>query len=638
MPLRLVFTIIATLLCLGMTAARAADSDALLRLSFDEGSGTTASDSSGAGNNGKLVGGPVFRSQTADGSAHALNFDGTDDYVDLGSFDVAGSGLTMAAWFKADSFPGQYQDPRIISKASGTAANDHVFMLGTIKSGSDTVLRARVRVNGATTTLVASSGKLKTGVWQHAAATYDGSTLRLYLNGVEVGRQRLSGKIDVDPNLKVAVGSQPGGRTRFFDGMLDDVQVLKRAKSPAEILAMTVPPAPEAVAFAPMSDSVMHLAFDEGSGASASDSSGAGNNGKLVGGPVFRSQTADGSAYALSFDGTDDYVDLGSFDVAGSGLTMAAWFKADSFPGKYQDPRIISKAAGTAANDHVFMLGTIKSGSDTVLRARVRVNGATTTLVASSGKLRTGVWQHAAATYDGSSLRLYLNGVEVGRQRLSGKIDVDPNLKVAVGSQPGGRTRFFDGMLDDVQVLKRAISPSELQALSTINNKQELVADTSVNSQTAVPAPAPATTQPVDTNESVSVTEPVVAKETTTTTEQKATETGTATETAPVTETVTVTAPAQVTAPALKSVKLRWQLPLDRADGSFLALSEISGFEIYYSGENSAKSEAIRIDGNQTDNYVIQDLPADVYHISMVTIDNKDVPSELSEIVSVDLR
>jgi hypothetical protein len=383
-------------------------------------------------------------------------------------------------------------------------------------------------------------------------------------------------------------------------------------------------------------DSVLHLSFDEGSGISVSDSSGAGNTGKLVGGPVFRSQTADGSAYALQFDGKNDYVDLGSVDVSGSGLTMAAWFKADSFPGSSQDPRIISKAKGTAANDHVFMLGTIKSGSDTVLRARVRVDGSTTTLIANSGKLKTGIWQHAAATYDGSYLRLYLDGAEVGKQRLSGKIDVDPNIKVAVGSQPGGNTRLFDGLLDDVQVLKRAISRSELRVLSTFNKPQESVAETSVpaepaSTSTPVAAPAPITkpaTQPVVANEPLAMTEPVAVSVPVAVSEP-----------VEITEPVAVTVPMPVAAaPVAKTIKLKWQLPLNRADGSFLALSEISGFEIYYSGEDGANSAAIRIDGNQVDSYEIRNLPADIYHISMVTIDNKDVHSELSEIISVDVR
>ncbi len=433
-----------------------------LKLSMDEGSGQTALDSSGDGHNGKLLGGPAYVTDTADGSPYALRFDGSNDYIDLGSLDVKGGGLTLAAWFKADRYPGNYRDPRIISKASGTAANDHVFMLGTIKSGEDTVLRARVRVNGVTKTLIADRGKLQTGVWQHASATYDGTRLRLYLNGVEVGATSLSGKVDVDPALRVAVGSQPGGKTRFFDGKIDDVRIMDRALSPVDLqnLVQGKEQSPESF------PGLVNLYFNEGKGQLALDSGSFGHNGKLIGGPAYVADTADGSAYALRFDGSNDYVDLGSLDVKGDGLTLAAWFKADRYPGSYRDPRIISKASGTAANDHVFMLGTIKSGEDTVLRARVRVNGVTKTLIADRGKLQTGVWQHASATYDGKRLRLYLNGVEVGATSLSGKVDVDPSLRVAVGSQPGGKTRLFDGKIDNVQILERALSLQELQVLA----------------------------------------------------------------------------------------------------------------------------------------------------------------------------
>ena len=107
----------------------------------------------------------------------AVRLDGVDDYIDLGGLDLNGSGLTLAAWFNADSFPGPSSDPRIISKASGTGASDHVFMLGTIRAGSAVRLRARLRVGGVTRTLVASSGDLETGEWRHAAATYDGFRL-----------------------------------------------------------------------------------------------------------------------------------------------------------------------------------------------------------------------------------------------------------------------------------------------------------------------------------------------------------------------------------------------------------------------------------------------------------------------------
>jgi hypothetical protein len=124
----------------------ASDPQALAHLPLNEGSGTTAGDVSGLGNHGTLVNGAAWRSETGDGSAFSVNFDGSDDRIDLGPLDVIGSGLTLAAWFKADSFPGPSSDPRLISKATGVDTNQHIFMLSTIQVGSAIRLRARVRI------------------------------------------------------------------------------------------------------------------------------------------------------------------------------------------------------------------------------------------------------------------------------------------------------------------------------------------------------------------------------------------------------------------------------------------------------------------------------------------------------------
>ena len=121
------------------------DPDALAILPLDEGSGLVAGDIGGAGNDGTLEGGALFEAVSGDGSAYSVRFDGVNDYINLGPLDVNGSGLTLATWFNADAFPGTSNDPRLISKASGTAANDHVFMLSTINSGG-IKLRGRVRV------------------------------------------------------------------------------------------------------------------------------------------------------------------------------------------------------------------------------------------------------------------------------------------------------------------------------------------------------------------------------------------------------------------------------------------------------------------------------------------------------------
>ncbi|MEM9563169.1 MAG: FG-GAP-like repeat-containing protein [Actinomycetota bacterium] len=227
-------------------------SDEVVNLALDEGSGTTATDSSGSNNDGTLIDGAGFEATTGDGSASAVRFDGVDDAIDLGPIDVAGDQITLAARFLADSFPGGVSDPRLISKATGTPSNDHVFMLGTFETSGEVRLRGRVRINGSTTTLIASSGALTTGTWYHATMTYDGTTMRLYLDGVEVGSTPLSGSIDTDPTVDVTVGRQGVGTPKGWDGLIDDVRIYARGLNGTEVAALAgtsppPPPAPEDV-------------------------------------------------------------------------------------------------------------------------------------------------------------------------------------------------------------------------------------------------------------------------------------------------------------------------------------------------------------------------------------------------------
>lgn len=211
----------------------------------------------------------------------------------------------------------------------------------------------------------------------------------------------------------------------------------------------------------------LHLPFDEGAGAVAFDASGQGNDATLTGGAAFDPTTPDGSASAVLFGGLDDRVEAPAVEVAGSGLSLAAWFRAESFPGPSADPRIISKASGTAAGDHVFMLSTVSSGGEIRLRARVRVAGATTTLIATMGDLRTGTWYHGALTYDGSALRLYLDGAVVASTPLAGPVDQDPTIPVAIGNQPpGAGDRGFHGLIDDARILQRALGEAEVAELA----------------------------------------------------------------------------------------------------------------------------------------------------------------------------
>jgi hypothetical protein len=164
---------------------------------------------------------------------------------------------------------------------------------------------------------------------------------------------------------------------------------------------------------------------------------------------------------ALSFDGADDFVDLGILDVSGSALTIAAWIKADGFA--TDDGRILSRAVGSAEQDHYFMLSTINNGG-IKLRFRLKTGTTTTTLLASAGTLAVGQWIHVAAVYDGSAMILYKDGLEVGRRAKTGALATSATTRAAIGRNPQPYAPF-DGTIDDVRVYTRALTPAALGEL-----------------------------------------------------------------------------------------------------------------------------------------------------------------------------
>ncbi|MCU0913136.1 MAG: PA14 domain-containing protein [Planctomycetes bacterium] len=209
--------------------------------------------------------------------------------------------------------------------------------------------------------------------------------------------------------------------------------------------------------------------FDEGAGDTAADSSGKGHPGTIQG-ATWVDGGWNGLGWCLDFDGNDDRVELGVIDVQGAGITLAAWVQPDSF--NINDGRVISKASEWGENDHWWMLSTINKS---FLRFRLKTQGqATTTLIASQGEIKLGEWQHAAATWDGTRMRLYRNAVEVANGAKAGSaVATDPAVRAAIASQPKGAyatdplhaNKFFDGRIDEVRIYSSALSVAQLQEL-----------------------------------------------------------------------------------------------------------------------------------------------------------------------------
>ena len=204
--------------------------------------------------------------------------------------------------------------------------------------------------------------------------------------------------------------------------------------------------------------------FEEASGSVALDSSVGARVGTMVG-TSWEGAGAAGSASAARFENVDDRIDFGAFDLGGSALTIAAWIRPVSFA--QMDGRIVSKATDVQDDDHFWMLSTFSQSGEHRLRGRIRTGApaATSTLIAASGALQTDTWQHAAMVYDGTELRLVLDGVEVGATSVSGAVATDPLVPVAAGNQPQG-SRPFDGAIDALRIYDRALSIDELRVLA----------------------------------------------------------------------------------------------------------------------------------------------------------------------------
>jgi len=75
--------------------------------------------------------------------------------------------------------------------------------------------------------------QLKTNTWTHLGGTYDGATLRLYVNGVQVSSRTQTGQIAISTNPLQIGGDSIYGQ--YFPGNIDEVRVYNRTLSAAEI-------------------------------------------------------------------------------------------------------------------------------------------------------------------------------------------------------------------------------------------------------------------------------------------------------------------------------------------------------------------------------------------------------------------
>jgi|GEM_PF-1715099 len=186
------------------------------------------------------------------------------------------------------------------------------------------------------------------------------------------------------------------------------------------------------------------------------------NHGTLMNGATFATGKV---GQAFSFDGVNDYVEIAhssSFDIT-TGHTVDMWIKLNELPaGPHGIAPLISKWV-TAAEDKALEIRW-----DGKIQYRLVQVGIETLNILSNSSLTTGVWYHIAATYDGSSAKIYINGV-LDKSETAAISVSNSTGKVYLGYHPfrfdGGPWVPYSGLMDEVEWFNRALTAEEIAAI-----------------------------------------------------------------------------------------------------------------------------------------------------------------------------
>lgn len=436
---------------------------------FDEGTGTTANDSSSNGNTGTLQSSPTWQTDNQCITGKCLLFSGSN-YVSVPNNPTMNptTAYTIESWIKLTSIASSTNYNILAKQIWGSKLGYRLFIAG---FGCSNCIGTSAG-DGTNQTEATSTEQLTDiGKWHHVVGVFSSGTLYIYLDGKLIKTSATAVTTISNTSAAAAIGRHSSSGENF-PGVIDDLKFYKYARSASQIQAdynsrgsrvggANVLSANSQNSQALSNGLVGHWKMDESSWtndcstSTVLDASGNGNSAKSCPNTTGPTGGAVGKfGNGGTFDGTNDYLTIPTsttLNTTSSSVSASIWINPTTLDSTYR--RFIARDQGSNAwfiENNGGSPGKVLFGS--------LLNGYTT----SATTLATGTWYHLVMTIDGTTARLYINGVLDASIASPGAIDTTG--PVTIGSDNAGTSRYT-GTLDEARVYNRTLTPSDVMTL-----------------------------------------------------------------------------------------------------------------------------------------------------------------------------
>lgn len=410
-------------------------------------------DISGNGRHGALTPGVGGYEPAIAGKGY--HFDGADSVISLPSSLGTLTSFSVAAWISADTLSPVSGFNRVVGlrEAGGDA-----IVLYLNSTGNDSLYF--LFNDGATPYQIQSDAAILASVWYHMVATYDGSTLRLYVDAILQADTQAHSSGSLTPTLN-AIGAQGDDHSAKWDGLLDEVRIYSKALSLSEITYLYLNPSGIAaiplIPIAPDDESLVgYFSLNE----TLEDSSGRSNTGVLTPGAGDYIRGVVGHGY--DFDGAFSQIQVNNPLTNGGSFSVCFWANMDTLASGATTRCFVADWQTWNPGGHQgfrVSTGLESAGGETDLVVWV-CDGTHYSWAEALGVFEAGVTYFVAVTCDATGIvNMYIDGVLKQTAALARVYEQEGPIKIG---HSGINNSWMDGLIDEVRLYDRVLSYSEV--------------------------------------------------------------------------------------------------------------------------------------------------------------------------------